>query len=173
MAVDPRTLPTRGGYPTFSAAEIARRHDAVRQALRADALDCLVLYGAGRFDSDVQYLSNWPGGREAFVILPVAEAPVLLAQLFNHVPLAEQLSLIAETRWAGPDSVATLAEVLTARLAALARVGLAGALPFAAYERLRELLPAMRFIDWNQKRSATCAWCVRRRRSRSSTPPRS
>jgi Xaa-Pro aminopeptidase len=75
---------------------------------------------------------------------------VLLAQLFNHVPLAERLSLIAETRWAGPDSVATLAEVLTARLAALARVGLAGALPFAAYERLRELLPAMRFIDWNQ-----------------------
>ena len=151
MAVDPRTLPTRDGYPTFSAAEVARRHAAVRQALGAGDLDCLVLYGAGRFDSDVQYLSNWPGGREAFVILPVGDAPVLLAQLFNHVPMAEKLSLIAETRWAGPDSVASVAEAVTAQVAAPARVGLAGALPFAAYDRLRELLPEAAFVDWSRQ----------------------
>jgi Xaa-Pro aminopeptidase len=30
-------------------------------------------------------------------------------------------------------------------------VGLAGALPFAAYEHLRELLPEARFVDWNRQ----------------------
>src|SRR5215470_1764194 len=151
MAADPRTLPTRHGYPTFSAAEIGRRHDLVRRALHSDDLRCLVLYGAGRFDSDVQYLSNWPGGREAFVILPVEEPPVLLAQLFNHVPMAEKLSLIADTRWAGPESIASVAEVLGRLTGPRARVALAGGLPFAAYERLRELLPEATFVNWNRE----------------------
>jgi Xaa-Pro dipeptidase len=151
VATDPRSLPTRDGYPTFSAAEIARRHQAVRQALDRDNLSCLVLYGAGRFDSEIQYLSNWPGGREGFVILPLEGAPVLLAQLFNHVPMAEKLSLIADTRWAGAESVASVAEVLGSAAGPRARVALAGGLPFDAYERLRDLLPEATFVNWNRE----------------------
>jgi Xaa-Pro aminopeptidase len=144
-------LPTRNGYPTFSAAEIVHRHETVREALRCDGLSCLVLYGAGRFDSDIQYLSNWPGGREGIVILPLEGAPVLLAQLFNHVPMAEKLSLIADTRWAGPESVTSVAEVLGGVVGPRARVALAGGLPFSAHERLCELLPEATFINWNRE----------------------
>jgi Xaa-Pro aminopeptidase len=150
MAADPSTLPTRHGYPTFSDAEVQRRHAAVRDALREQNLSCLVLYGAGRFNSDIQYLSNWPGGREGYVVLPVEAEPVLLAQLFNHVPMAEHLSLIGDTRWAGADSVASLADVLAKHVDARARVALAGGLPFSQFQHLSELLPETTFVDWNR-----------------------
>src|SRR5579859_118261 len=150
MAADPSSLPMRAGYPTFTDAEIARRHAALRAALREAKCDCLVLYGAGRFNSDIQYLSNWPGGREGYVVLPVEAEPVLLAQLFNHVPMAERLSLIADTRWAGADSVATVAEVLVSHVAGQARVAVAGGLPFAQFQRLAQCLPDMTFVDWNR-----------------------
>jgi Xaa-Pro aminopeptidase len=150
MVADPSTLPTRGGFPTFSPAEIGRRHTAVRAALRAQNLECLVLYGAGRFNSDVQYLSNWPGGREGYVVLPVDAEPVLLAQLFNHVPMAEQLSLIDDTRWAGADSIASLAGVLAKSADDRARVALVGGLPFSQYLRLSELLAKTTLVDWNR-----------------------
>jgi Xaa-Pro aminopeptidase len=149
MAADPRTLPTRHGYPTFSDAEITRRHTAIRDSLREQNLSCLVLYGAGRFNSDIQYLSNWPGGREGYVVLPLGAEPMLLAQLFNHVPMAEQLSLIGDTRWAGADSVVSLAEVLASRSLG-GRVAVAGGLPFSQYAQLRKLLPQTTFVDWNR-----------------------
>jgi Xaa-Pro aminopeptidase len=150
MAADPSIVPTRNGYPTFSQAEIARRHAGMREALREQNFSGLVLYGAGRFNSDIQHLSNWPGGREAYVVLPVESEPVLLAQLFNHVPMAERLSLIADTRWAGADSVATLADVLTKQVKDRARVAVVGALPFSQYARLSELLPETTLVDWNR-----------------------
>jgi Xaa-Pro aminopeptidase len=150
MVADPNTLPTRDGFPTFSRAEIGRRHAAVRAALREQNFSCLVLYGAGRFNSDIQYLSNWPGGREGYIMLPVEAEPVLLAQLFNHVPMAERLSLIDDTRWAGADSVASLADMLAKSAADRARVALAGGLPFSQYARLAELLPETTFVDWNR-----------------------
>jgi Xaa-Pro aminopeptidase len=151
MAADPSTLPTRDGYPTFSEAEIARRHTVVREALREQHFDSLVLYGAGRFESDVQYLSNWPGGREGYVVLPLESPAVLLAQLFNHVPMAQRLSLIPDTRWAGPNSVQTLADVIRASVGSQARVALAGALPFSHYLRLRELLPEVEIVGWDRE----------------------
>ncbi len=138
-------IPTRDGFPTFSLDEIERRHAAVRALLEHHGLDALVLYGAGRFSSDVQYLTNWPGGREAYVVVPREGEPLLLAQLFNHVPMAERLSLVADTRWAGADSVATLAGELTGR--GFRGIGLAGALPFSQYERLRALLPHAEVVD--------------------------
>ncbi len=108
-----------------------------------------VVYGAGRYHSDLQYVSNWPGGREGFVVLPLTGEPVLLVQLYNHVPLAEKLSLIPDTRWAGPDSVATVADCLK-DVGGNNRIGLIGALPFSYYERLQALLPAVRWVDLTQ-----------------------
>jgi Xaa-Pro aminopeptidase len=151
MAADPSTLPMRNGYPTYSQTEIARRHAALRQALREQDLGGLLLYGAGRFNSDIQYLSNWPGGREAYVVLPLDGEPVLLAQLFNHVPMAEQLSLIRDTRWAGPDSVSAVADVLKQSFDPHARLALAGGLPFSQYLRFSEVLPETRLVDWNRQ----------------------
>lgn len=148
----PFDVPMRDGFPTFSETEIAHRHARVRSALESAGLDCLLLYGAGRFHADVQYLTNWPGGREAYVVLPLEHEPVLLAQLFNHVPMAQRLSLIRDTRWAGPDSIATTAEVLRDRLrGGQRRVGIVGGLPFTQYEKLRALLPDVAFTDFGRQ----------------------
>ena len=151
MTADPGVLPMRDGYPTFSHEAIARRHTAIRSALRDQQLHGLVLYGAGRFNSDIQYLSNWPGGREGYVVLPLEADPTLLVQLFNHVPMAECLSLISDTRWAGADSVGTLAEVIRTSIGDSTRVAVAGGLPFTQYARLAELLPGAKFLDWNRE----------------------
>ena len=140
-------VPRRNGFPTFSEAEIARRHEALRGILDRRGLDCAVLFGAGRFNSDLTYLSNWPGGREGYVVLPRESDPALLVQLFNHVPVAQVLSLIADTRWAGPDSMASLAECLRDKGLQRSAIGLIGALPFSSWERLKALLPEARFED--------------------------
>src|SRR5581483_2716930 len=144
-------VPTRNGYPTFSQAEIDRRHSALRKAIERDGLHCAVLYGSGRPNSDVNYLTNWPGGREAYVVIPLDGEPGVLAQLYNHVPMAQRLSLIPDTRWAGPDSVAALAGWLRERKLDRGAIGLIGGLPFSLYERLKTLLPEARLSDFSRR----------------------
>ncbi len=140
-------VPIRNGFPSFSKAEIQRRHDAVRRVLERHKTAVALLYGAGRFSSDLLYLSNWPGGREGYLLLPLERDPMLLVQLYNHVPVAEKLSLIADTRWSGVDSMVTVAEELKPFAGSQGCIGLIGALPFSQYERLRALLPEAEFID--------------------------
>ncbi|HLY66922.1 MAG TPA: hypothetical protein VKU60_15410, partial [Chloroflexota bacterium] len=70
----------------------------MRKAMDKEGLECAVLYGSGRPNSDTAYLSNWPGGREGYIIIPLEGEPACLVQLFNHVPVAQLLSYIPETR---------------------------------------------------------------------------
>lgn len=142
-------VPTRNGYPSFSTAEIGRHHAAVRELLRREGLELALAYGAGRFDAEMLYLSAWPCSRESYVLLPLQGEPRLLVQLFNHVPLAKQLSLIPETRWAGSTSPAGLAESIGELGLERARIGLIGSLPFHQRDRLAELLPQAEFVDLN------------------------
>lgn len=114
---DVDALPMRQGFPSFSRAEIARRHAAPRDLMEAEGITLLAAYAAGRFNAETLYLSNWPGGREGYFLLPMVGEPQLLVQLFNHGPQAQQLSLVLDTGWAGPDSVVTLARVIKAQRA--------------------------------------------------------
>lgn len=140
-------VPLRDGFPSFSKQEIDRRHAVLRGILERENVDCAIVYGAGRFHPDLLYLSNWPGGTEGYVLLPLAGEPVLLVQLYNHVPMAERLSLIPDTRWGGPDAITTVAAHLTAQGLQRGRVGLIGGLPFSAYERLKAALPDAELVD--------------------------
>ena len=140
-------IPIRDGYPTFSQDEIAARHAALRQAMAQQDMAVAVAYGAGRFSPETQYLTNWPGGREGYFILPVEGEPELLVQLFNHVPMAERLSLVPRTRWAGSDSISTVAACIQERGLEEGRVGLIGSLPFQQRDRLAELLPQADLVD--------------------------
>lgn len=136
----------RSDYPTFSHAEFARRHAAVRARMDDADLACLVLYGSGRA-ADVHYLSGWPGTRESYLVFPRAGEPALLVQLFNHLPNAARMATVRDVRWGGTDSAETVAAVLRERDVGRGRVGLVGGVPWRDHARLVALLPGVAFVD--------------------------
>jgi Xaa-Pro aminopeptidase len=140
-------IPIRNGYPSFSPDEIKRRHAALRGLLQERKLDCALLCGPGRFNQDIMFMTNWPGGREGYFLLPTQGEPALLMQLFNHVHMAKTLSLVPDTRWAGPDSIVTVAAWLRDAGLAKARIGLIGSLSFSQFEKLQKELPEAVFSN--------------------------
>jgi Xaa-Pro aminopeptidase len=140
----------RNGYPSFSDEEIARRHAALRQVMARHDVAVAMSYGAGRFHLDTLFLTNWPGGREAYFVLPMEGQPTLLVQLFNHVPVAQRLSLVADTRWATEDAVKEVARCIQEHGAERKRIGLIGAFPFQQRDRLAALLSNAELVDLSQ-----------------------
>lgn len=126
-------------YPSFSSAEMLRRRELVAAVLSEAEVEHLVIYGANRAGSGVQWLTRWPVTREAVVVHTPGEVDALLVHFFNHVPNARRMAFDAEVRWAGPRTVTTVVEELRARGAGSdARVGVVGALPFQAFQPLAE-----------------------------------
>ena len=119
---------------------------AARVFMRERGLSALLLYGAGRA-AEIEYLSAWPGTREAHLVVPAEAEPRLFVQLFNHVPNAGRVSLVSSV-WGGPDS----AEAVARYLGDLAdgTIGVIGGLPFQHALRLRELLPKSELKDVNR-----------------------
>jgi Xaa-Pro aminopeptidase len=144
-------VPLHNGFPSFTKEALVRRHKALRQAMEKEGLQAAILYGANRPNSDLTYLTNWPGGREGYFVLPLNGEPALLMQLFNHEPVAQMISLIPETRWAGPDSIATLAAWLKDHGLGQASIGIMGSLPFNQYEKLKSLLPEAKLSDFTRQ----------------------
>jgi Xaa-Pro aminopeptidase len=70
----------------------------------------------------------------------------LLTQLFNHVPNAQRVSVVEDTRWAGADSAVTAAEALEAKGVKNGRVGLVGRVPYLAYETFSSHFPQVEFV---------------------------
>ena len=135
-------------YPSFSSAEMWRRREAVAEALSEAEVEHLVVYGANRSGSGVQWLTRWPVTREAVVVHTPGEVDTLLVQFFNHVPNARRMAVEAEVRWAGPRTVNTVVEQLRARGAGTGtRIGVVGALPFQAFQVLGEAVGSV--VDLN------------------------
>ncbi|HXG52941.1 MAG TPA: Xaa-Pro peptidase family protein [candidate division Zixibacteria bacterium] len=137
----------RKNYPTFSGQEMESRHRAVEQLMEQQAVDALLVYGAGRYASDVYWLTDWPCSREAYVLMQPGRDAVVLVQLYNHYPMARVMSVIEDVRWAGPSTAASVVELLRERGLESRRVGLAGSIPYQHYLRLRESLPGAAFTD--------------------------
>jgi len=114
-----------------------RRREALAAALSDANVEHLVVYGANRAGSGVQWLTRWPVTREAAVIHTPGEVDELLVNFFNHVPNARRMAVETEVRWAGPRTVNTVIEELRARGAGSdTRVGVVGALPYQAFQAL-------------------------------------
>jgi Xaa-Pro dipeptidase len=131
----------------FSEAEYNRRYQLVRQLMESHGLRCLVLYGNRGQGSLFHYLANFSPRWESFLLFPLEGEPLLLVQLYNHLPDARQNSVIADTRWGGPNSLQTLLQEMQARGFTAGPVGIAGALPYQSYTALRRHLPQADFQD--------------------------
>jgi len=141
----------RSDYPTFSDQEMARRHQAFYDLMQQESLDAVLVYGTGRYSSDVYWLTDWPCSREAYVLFQNGKDPVVLMQLFNHFPMAHVMSVVKDVRWAGANTVNSVAELIQERGLESRKIGLIGAVPFQHYNRLRETFPGAAFTDLSGK----------------------
>ena len=141
----------RSDYPTFSDQEMARRHQAFYDLMQRESLDAVLVYGTGRYSSDVYWLTDWPCSREAYVLFQNGKDPVVLMQLFNHFPMAHVMSVVKDVRWAGANTVNSVAELIQERGLESRKIGLIGAVPFQHYNRLRETFPGAAFTDLSGK----------------------
>jgi Xaa-Pro dipeptidase len=121
------------GYPRFSDTEMARRRSAIERVMDEHGAGHLVLYGANRYGSAVQWLTGWPVTREAAAVVTPGQRDTLLVQFHNHVPNARRLASAADVRWGGPSTIATVVEILEARRGRDSTVGFAG--PVTAGQR--------------------------------------
>jgi Xaa-Pro aminopeptidase len=137
----------RSDYPTFSDAEIARRHKAVESLMEQEGIDALLFYGTGRYASDIYWLTDWPASREAYVLVQKGSDPVVLMQLFNHFPMARVMSIVKDVRWAGANTADGVLELIRERGLEAKKIGLVGAMPFQHYNKMAAQFPNVTFTD--------------------------
>ena len=138
-------------FPRFTAEEMAQRHARVYELMDQATVQALLVYGAGRFSSEIYWLTDWPGGREAYVLFQPDKEPVVLVQLYNHVPMARVLSVVHDVRWAGPNTSDTVLALIHERNLEEKRIGLVGGLPYQHYEKIRLRSPRAELKDLNSK----------------------
>lgn len=141
----------RSDYPTFSDQEIASRHQVVYRLMEQENVDALLVYGSGRYASDVYWLSDWPSSREAYVLFQAGKEPVILLQLFNHFPMAKVMSVIEDVRWAGANTTTSVLELIRERGLDSKRIGLVGSIPFQVYLKMAQQFPGAVFSDLSGK----------------------
>jgi Xaa-Pro aminopeptidase len=141
----------RSDYPTFSDAELERRHQAFYKLMEQEGLDAALIYGSGRYASDIYWLSDWPSSREAYLLMQTGKEPVILMQLFNHYPMGRVMSWIKDLRWAGANTTNSVVDLFAERGLASKKIGLVGAISYQVYNQLREKYPDATFVDLGAK----------------------
>ena len=134
-------------FPRFSDGEIASRHQRVRGLIQENGLDAILFFGNGQFSNDIYWLTDWPGGRESYVLFQKDLDPIVITQLFNHVPMARVLSVIDDVRWAGANTAATVSDVLGSRGLSGQKIGLVGPVPYRHYLHFTENNSDTEFSD--------------------------
>ena len=134
-------------FPRFSDAEMASRLQRVMGLIQENGLDAILFFGNGQFSNDIYWLTDWPGGRESYVLFQKDLDPIVITQLFNHVPMARVLSVIDDVRWAGANTAATVSDVLGSRGLSGKKIGLVGPVPYRHYLHFTENNSDTEFSD--------------------------
>jgi Xaa-Pro aminopeptidase len=138
-------------FPTFSAAEYSRRYRAIRAMMEREGVAALVIYGNGSLgrtgQADLHYISNFLGTRDNLAVFPLQGEPTLLVQSRNHAPDAQRASVIADTRWGGPNSALPALQQLRQLGIVSGKIGFVGIVPFQVYVTIREALPELTVVD--------------------------
>lgn len=143
-----------GAYPRFSDHELARRRATVRDAMREQNLDALLVYGTWAAHNEVQYLSGFPVSWEAVLVFPLEGEPTLLIQFYNHIPNARALAPDCRVEWMTADVGGAVADSLAARGLTSGRIGFAGPFTVARHEAIRAALPKAQTVDFSGEMTA-------------------
>jgi Xaa-Pro dipeptidase len=134
-------------YPRFSEVEMERRHAAIARVMAERDVEHVLVHGANRFGLAVGWLTRWPVTREAFVVLSPGEPDVLFVDFYNHVPNARRIATEADVRACEGRGVEHPLAELRRRGAAGGRIGVIGALPWRAADRLAGLAGELVSLD--------------------------
>lgn len=150
--------------PTLSLAERDRRYSAVREMMRRNGVDCLLIPAAAhRYPADIYFTNDIPG---CSVVFPLDSAPVGMHRGASVAGSWQQArdwgegSWIADMRF-GPRASIML-EVLKERDLTSARIGTIGALggpnlipvgwtPYPFWSNITQALPNATFVElWDE-----------------------
>lgn len=129
----------------FSPQEYERRYQLTGAWLENAGLDALLLYANSYGNGGIRWLTNFAARHDTYLLWPRRGEPVLLTQLFNHVPNAQRTAVIDDVRWGGADSAQSLLALLQERQLDQAVIGLAGRVPYHDYTALVGGLPG---VSW-------------------------
>jgi len=141
-------------YPQFSIGEMNRRWGELRRLMADAGAEAAIVRGTGAFSREIQYLTDWPGGREGYLFFPAIGEPVLLVQLFNHVPMARRVSRIADTRFGTLRSHEQIADLCRG---VRGRVALIGTIPYQHMAYWRAQFPGIEWADLGRRFSEMLA----------------
>ena len=123
-------------YPRFSEGELDRRRTAVLAVMERHSLDGVLVFGANRAGSAIQWLSEWPVTREASLVITSEDTDAMWVQFYNHLPNARRLARRCTVNWDGPQTWLAAANTLQERGAQ--RIGVIGPLGWKAHAALSD-----------------------------------
>jgi Xaa-Pro aminopeptidase len=147
--------------PPFSLQEYERRFEVVRNGMKENGLDALIVYGAHAFAGrdlgqiNAVYLSNYAAFIQTYVVVPLHDEPTMFIPIAQHLANAKDISCLTDVRAVG----GTRCELaVSARLKELGlergRIGVVGplnaswwnmSLPAEARDHFDEALPEAEF----------------------------
>ena len=136
-------------FPRFSPAEYARRHGAIREAMKRDDLDAVLISGA-RGSPEVAYLSNYLAQSPCWLLFPRVDEGTVFIHFFNHQPCAKAQSVMDDVRWYGPTPMPTIAEEIRRRGLAKGKLGLVSmrAMAYGHVIELQRQFPEAEFVEF-------------------------
>src|SRR3569623_3086265 len=134
-------------FPRFSDAEMTRRRDAVAKLLAEAECDHLVVCGANRTGSAVQWLTQWPVTAEAVGVFTPDKRDALFVQYVNHAPQASIIADKADVAWGGESSIKTAVDALKKRGARQHRVATIGPISAEQHTVLSEAFGAPKSLS--------------------------
>ena len=113
-------------YPRFSESELDRRRAALLDVLMHHDLDGVLVFGANRSGSAIQWLSEWPVTREASLVITPDARDAMWVQFYNHLPNATRFARRCDVSWDCPRTWMAAGQALQARGAR--KIGIVGPL---------------------------------------------
>jgi Xaa-Pro dipeptidase len=130
---------------TLSVRERDRRYSNIRERLRENGVDCVIVNGSNLF-----YLSNGIAG-ELYGLLPAGDIPLTVVVNRRHLIDISPSVLLDSQEWVsdvrpGSDAAAVVERIKELRLDQGA-IGLAGSLDYRFHNRLKASLSAAKVVD--------------------------
>jgi Xaa-Pro aminopeptidase len=90
-------------FPTFSDAEMAQRHRAVRTEMEKRNLDALLFYGCiamgnSQGQVNLQYVARYAAVIETYLLFPANGEPTMFLAVPYHIPNARAISYVQDIR---------------------------------------------------------------------------